>query len=63
MKFTDGNWLMREGVTAHYAAEAYQARPSRIHLRSSLPAIQYGIAETPSQGPRSRYASPLPCQT
>ena len=23
MKFTDGNWMMRKGVTPHYAAEAY----------------------------------------
>jgi alpha-D-xyloside xylohydrolase len=24
MKFTDGNWMMRPGVRAHYAAEAYE---------------------------------------
>jgi len=23
MKFTDGNWMMREGVHAFYPAEAY----------------------------------------
>lgn len=26
MKFTDGNWLHREGVTPHYAAEVYEVR-------------------------------------
>lgn len=26
MKFTDGNWLLREGVTAHYAADVYETR-------------------------------------
>jgi alpha-D-xyloside xylohydrolase len=26
MKFTDGNWLHRKGVRAHYAAEAYHVR-------------------------------------
>ncbi len=25
MKFTDGNWMMRPGVKAHYATEAYEA--------------------------------------
>ncbi|MGV3614751.1 MAG: alpha-xylosidase [Fimbriimonas sp.] len=28
MKFTDGNWLHRKGVRAHYAAEAYHVRPA-----------------------------------
>ena len=26
MKFTDGNWMMRQGVKAHYVAEAHLAR-------------------------------------
>ncbi len=26
MKFTDGQWLLQPGVTAHYAAEAYEVR-------------------------------------
>src|SRR5471030_1126028 len=28
MKFTDGNWLLQQGVTAHYPAEAHDAAVS-----------------------------------
>jgi len=28
MKFTDGAWMMREGVSAYYPAEAYEIEPS-----------------------------------
>ena len=28
MKFTDGNWMMREGVRVFYPAQAYDIDPS-----------------------------------
>ena len=34
MKFTDGQWLMRKGVAAHYAAQAYEieAKGHELHV-------------------------------
>jgi alpha-D-xyloside xylohydrolase len=32
MKFTDGQWLLRPGVTAHYAAEAHTVTPESDRL-------------------------------
>ncbi|HEV2473773.1 MAG TPA: hypothetical protein VGS41_13945, partial [Chthonomonadales bacterium] len=32
MKFTDGNWMMRQGVHARYAAEVYEANVERSAL-------------------------------
>ncbi|HWD39374.1 MAG TPA: alpha-xylosidase [Fimbriimonas sp.] len=37
MKFTDGAWMMREGVKAHYAAEAYELWQEGQTLRIIAP--------------------------
>lgn len=37
MKFTDGNWLLRSGVKAHYATEVYELRKSSEHLKLIVP--------------------------
>ncbi|MBS1704815.1 MAG: alpha-xylosidase [Armatimonadetes bacterium] len=43
MKFTDGNWLHREGVTPHYAAEAnrIQVFPDRVEILVPCHAIRH----------------------
>ena len=43
MKFTDGQWLLQPGVTAHYAAEAYdvQALPDRIVVLATTRPIRH----------------------
>ncbi len=38
MKFTDGNWMMRKGVKAHYPAEAYEQVWQDGQLTVSAPA-------------------------
>jgi alpha-D-xyloside xylohydrolase len=37
MKFTDGNWMHRPGVKAHYAAEAYHVRTEKDSLTILAP--------------------------
>lgn len=37
MKFTDGNWLHRKGVTPHYAAEVYQHRVEGARVELVVP--------------------------
>ncbi len=37
MKFTDGNWMMRKGVRAHYAAEAYDVDAGVDSIRIFAP--------------------------
>lgn len=37
MKFTDGNWMHRPGVTPHYAAEAYEVRATEDALTILAP--------------------------
>src|ERR1700722_2162639 len=37
MKFTDGYWMMREGVRAHYAAEAYEIEKLGDELVAHVP--------------------------
>lgn len=37
MKFTDGNWLFREGVKAFYAAEAYQVTATEREIKIVAP--------------------------
>ena len=37
MKFTDGYWMMREGVRAHYAAEAYEVEQQGDELIAHVP--------------------------
>jgi len=62
MKFTDGQWLLQPGVTAHYAAEAYavQAYPDRLVVLATTRPIKHR-GDT-LQGPTLTVtlASPLP---
>ena len=37
MKFTDGNWMIQKGVTAHYAAEAYDVEAKSESLTVYAP--------------------------
>ncbi|RYG35174.1 alpha-xylosidase [bacterium] len=37
MKFTDGNWMHRKGVTAHYATEVYDAAVTEREVRLTVP--------------------------
>ncbi len=43
MKFTDGQWLLRPGVTAHYAAEAHtiSAEPDRLVVHAPVRPIRH----------------------
>ncbi len=43
MKFTDGQWLLRTGVTAHYAAEAHTitALPDRLLVHAPVRPIRH----------------------
>lgn len=43
MKFTDGQWLLRPGVTAHYAAEAHSisAEPDRLVVHAPVRPIKH----------------------
>lgn len=38
MKFTDGNWMIRPGVKAHYASQAYQVKDQGDSLEILAPA-------------------------
>ena len=43
MKFTDGQWLLQPGVTAHYAAQAYavEAHPDRLVVLATTRQIRH----------------------
>jgi alpha-D-xyloside xylohydrolase len=43
MKFTDGQWLLRPGVTAHYAAEAHTitAEPNKLIVHAPVRPIKH----------------------
>ena len=43
MKFTDGQWLLQPGVTAHYAAQAYavEATPDRLVVLATTRPIRH----------------------
>lgn len=62
MKFTDGNWLMRPGVTPHYAAEAYEARHADGAIELLAPCRPIRHRGDTLQGPALtvRLDSPLP---
>ncbi len=62
MKFTDGNWLMRPGVTANYAAEAYEAREAGGAIEILAPCRNIRHRGDTLQGPALtiRLDSPLP---
>ena len=38
MKFTDGNWMMRQGVRAYYPAQAYEVTATEAALTVHAPA-------------------------
>ena len=62
MKFTDGNWMMRPGVTAHYAAEAYEVRDEGDALTILAPCHAIRHRGDTLSGPALtvRLDSPLP---
>ena len=62
MKFTDGNWLMREGVRAHYPAEAYEIDATDTGLTVLAPTRPIRHRGDTLQGPvlTVRLWSPLP---
>ncbi len=62
MKFTDGNWLMREGVRAHYPAEAYEIDAGDGMLTVFAPTRPIRHRGDTLQGPvlTLRFWSPLP---
>ncbi|HVK03249.1 MAG TPA: alpha-xylosidase, partial [Armatimonadaceae bacterium] len=62
MKFTDGNWLMREGVRAHYPAEAYEIDATDTDLTVLAPTRPIRHRGDTLQGPvlTVRLWSPLP---
>jgi alpha-D-xyloside xylohydrolase len=62
MKFTDGNWLVRDGVTAHYAAEAYQSRVGEDSLTMLAPCHPIRHRGDTLSGPvlTVRLSSPMP---
>jgi len=62
MKFTDGNWLTREGVRPHYAAEAYEAESDGRTLTIHAPTHPIRHRGDTLQGPllTIRLSSPMP---
>lgn len=62
MKFTDGQWLLRPGVTAHYAAEAHTVVVEREQLVVSAPVRPIRHRGDTLQGPllTVTISSPLP---
>jgi alpha-D-xyloside xylohydrolase len=62
MKFTDGNWMMRPGVSAHYATEAYEVRPEADALSIVAPCHAIRHRGDTLSGPALtiRVSSPLP---
>src|SRR3954464_15159922 len=62
MKFTDGQWLLRPGVTAHYAAEAHTVTVEKEQLVVHAPARPIRHRGDTLQGPllTVTLSSPLP---
>src|SRR4051812_3847669 len=62
LKFTDGNWLLRPGVTAHWAAEAYEVSQSGNSLQMLAPTQVIRHRGDTLQGPALtvRLSSPMP---
>ncbi len=62
MKFTDGQWLLRPGVTAHYAAEARSMTVESDRLIVSVPVRPISDRGDTLQGPllTVTLASPMP---
>jgi alpha-D-xyloside xylohydrolase len=62
MKFTDGNWMLREGVKAHYAAEAYEVVAGEREVTILAPCSNIRHRGDTLGGPvlTVRLSSPLP---
>lgn len=62
MKFTDGNWMMRPGVRAHYATEGYEVRDGDDSLTILAPCHPIRHRGDTLSGPALtvRLTSPLP---
>ena len=62
MKFTDGQWLLRAGVTAHYASEAHALAVERDRLVVHAPVRPIKQRGDTLQGPSLTItvSSPLP---
>lgn len=62
MKFTDGQWLLQPGVSAHYASEAYDVFEEKNALVVSAPTRPIKHRGDTLQGPllTVRLSSPLP---
>ena len=62
MKFTDGNWMMRRGVRAFYAGQAYEVETLPDALVVQVPAKRIHNRGNTLDGPllAVRYSSPLP---
>ena len=62
MKFTDGNWMMQPGVTAHYPAEVYEAEIREGALDLYVPTRHIRHRGDTLQGPvlTVRVSSPAP---
>jgi len=61
MKFTDGNWLIRKGVSAHYAAEAHRIERGEHELKILAPTWLVKHKTDTLQGPllTVRLSSPM----
>ncbi len=61
MKFTDGNWMMRKGVRAFYAGQAYEVETLPDALVVQVPAKRIHNRGNTLDGPllTVRYSSPL----
>lgn len=62
MKFNDGQWMIREGFTAHYAAEARSVEAGRDSLTVFAPVRHISHRGMTLQGPliTVTYSSPMP---
>src|SRR5690349_7285545 len=62
MKFTDGNWMMRKGVRAFYAAQAYDIEAARDSLTVYAPTRPIHQRGDTLDGTllTVRFSSPLP---
>jgi len=62
MKFTDGNWMMRPGIAAHYAAEAYEATASvdSVTILAPCHAIRHRGDTLSGPALTVKLSSPLP---
>ena len=60
MKFNDGYWLLRQGVTAAYAKQAFAVETSVSDVSIAVLTGPWNIVARTSTPPRSRSTSPLP---